>query len=57
MVFNLTNDIDDGLNTFTMAVPKTTPVRGPAALRNLKYFLDFPCKFFEKLHAQPMTKA
>jgi len=38
----LTKVMEDGWNIFTKVVPKTTPVRGPATLRNRKYFLDFP---------------
>lgn len=38
----LTKVIEDGLNIFTKVVPRTTAVRGPAARRNRKYFLDFP---------------
>jgi len=38
----LTKEIDDGWNIFAKVVPRTTAVRGPAALKNRKYFLDFP---------------
>lgn len=40
----LTNEIEDGWYTFTKAVPSTTAVRGPAARKNRKLFLVFPCK-------------
>lgn len=39
---SLTNEMEDGWYIFTKVVPKTTAVRGPAARRNLKYFLVFP---------------
>lgn len=38
----LTKDMEDGLNIFTKIVPERTAVRGPAALKNRKYFLVFP---------------
>lgn len=38
----LTKDMEDESIIFATVVPKTTPVRGPAALRNRKYFLVFP---------------